>query len=168
MVIHGPTVVSFANARQETIDSFYNTLTGSSDKINIQNKNIIKPGKCTGILKGGNIATISHLLGTRFQPDFKDTILFLEDIGESAYKIDRMLTQMKMASVFDGIQGVITGSFEKCDNNEYLDDILLETFEAFDIPIISGLDCGHGKINLSLCLGATIEMDTNPGHIFWK
>ena len=79
-----------------------------------------------------------------------------------------MLTQMKMASLFDGIQGVITGSFEKCDNDEYIDDILLETFEAFDVPILSGLNCGHGKINLSLCMGTNIQMDTKSGQILWK
>ncbi|MBU1344662.1 MAG: LD-carboxypeptidase [Proteobacteria bacterium] len=167
-VIHGPTVVSLAEAQKETIDSFYNTLMGVFDKIDVPNKRIVKPGICKGILKGGNIATISHLLGTRFEPDFKKAVLFLEDIGEPAYKIDRMLTQMKMAGLFEGIQGVITGSFENCSNDEYIQDILFEIFDEYNVPVLSGLSSGHGKVNLSLSMGMKIEMDTNSARILWN
>ena len=167
LVVHGPTVVSLANAKKETIDAFYNTLAGSLDKIDVTNGRILKSGKCTGVLKGGNLSTISHLLGTRFQPDFKNTILFIEDIGESAYKIDRMLTQMKMAGLFEGIRGVIIGSFENCDNYGYIEEILVEIYEEYNIPVLSGLDSGHGKINLSLCMGTHIKMDTEPARIQW-
>ncbi len=166
-VIHGPTVVSFAADPKETIDSFYKILMGSFDQIKVTGGQIIKSGKCTGILKGGNIATISHLLGTKFQPDFKNCILFLEDIGEPAYKIDRMLTQMKMAGLFEEIQGVITGTFEDCADDEYIKEILLETFDPYNVPILSGLDSGHGKINLPLYMGTDIEMDTKSAIIHW-
>lgn len=166
-VIHGPNVVSFAGASKKSIDSFYDTIQDSVDTIQVSAGQIIKPGKCTGVLKGGNISTISHLLGTRFQPDFKDCILFMEDIGEPAYKIDRMLTQMKMAGLFVGIRGVITGSFENCDNREYLEEILSEIFEDYAVPVLSGLDAGHGKINLSLCMGTDVEMDTANSRIHW-
>ncbi|MBU8911054.1 MAG: LD-carboxypeptidase [Desulfobacterales bacterium] len=167
LVIHGPNVVSFASASQQTIDSFYNTLMGSFDKIEVINGQVIKSGKCTGVLKGGNIATISHLLGTRFQPDFKNSVLFLEDIGEPAYKIDRMLTQMKMAGLFNAIKGVITGIFKNCDNDDYIEEILSEIFEEYNIPVLSGFDSGHGKVNLSLRMGVDIKMDTKPAVIQW-
>jgi len=166
-VIHGPNVVSLADARKETIDSFSNTIQGAIDRIEVTDGKVIKPGGCTGVLKGGNIATISHLLGTKFQPDFSNAVLFIEDIGEPAYKIDRMLTQMKMAGVFNGIQGVITGSFEKCGNDEYIEEILFEIFEEYNIPVLSGLDAGHGRINLSLCMGMEVEMDTRTSRIQW-
>jgi len=166
-VIHGPNVVSFANAQKQTIDSFYNTILGSVDEIEVTHGQIIKPGKCTGVLKGGNIATISHLLGTKFQPDFNNAVLFIEDIGEPAYKIDRMLTQMKMAGLFTGIQGVVTGSFEKCSNDEYIEEILFEIFEEYSIPVLSGLDAGHGMVNLSLCMGTCVKMDTKTSRIQW-
>ncbi len=166
-VIHGPTVVSLANAQKETIDAFYNILTGSLDKIYVINGRSLKSGTCTGVLKGGNLSTISHLMGTRFQPDFKNTILFIEETGESAYKIDRMLTQMKMAGLFEGIQGVVTGSFENSDNDEYIDEILFEIFEEYNVPVLSGLDSGHGKVNLSLSMGTNIKMDTESESIQW-
>jgi muramoyltetrapeptide carboxypeptidase len=166
-VIHGPNVVSFANASKETLDSFYTTLVAGGDKIVIKFPRVIKPGKGRGILKGGNLATISHLLGTRFQPDFTDAVLFIEDIGEPAYKLDRMLIQMKMAGLFDGIRGVITGSFERCDTDAVIYDILSEIFEPYHFPVLSGLDAGHGQINLSLCMGAEVEMDTVSSRILW-
>ncbi len=166
-VIHGPTVVSFVTAQKETIDSFYKILTGPFDEIKVTNRQIIKPGKCTGILRGGNIATISHLLGTKFQPDFRNCILFIEDIGEPAYKIDRMLTQMKMAGLFEKIRGVIIGTFEDCDNDEYIKEILLEIFGPYNVPILSRLDSGHGKVNLPLYMGTDIEMDTKSARIHW-
>lgn len=167
LVIHAPNVVCLATAQKKTIESLYNTVQGSFNKIHATKAKVIQSGKATGILKGGNIATISHLLGTQFQPDFKNSVLFLEDTGEPAYKIDRMLTQMKMAGLFDHIRGVITGSFETCENGEYMEEILSEIFGKHDIPVLSGLDSGHGKVNLSLCMGCDIIMETHPAALFW-
>ncbi len=167
-VVHGPTVVSIAKAQNKTLESFQRTIQGCFDEIKIVNGRVLKPGKGRGVFKGGNISTISHLLGTRFQPGFKNAVLFLEDIGEPAYKIDRMLSQLKMAGMFKEIAGVITGSFEKCDNGEYIEEILLEIFQEYDIPIITGLDAGHGDINLSLSMGMNIEIDTKTLTINWN
>ena len=158
IVIHGSNVVCLATAHDKTIDSLQNTMQGNFTDIEILQGEVLKAGKSSGILKGGNISTISHLLGTKFQPDFTNTVLFLEDIGEPAYKIDRMLSQMKMAGMFEKIAGVITGSFEKCENDQYLQEILLETFKEYNIPILTGLDAGHGKINLALPMGINIEI----------
>ena len=163
IVIHGPTIVSLATAEDETIESFKNTIQGRFKKIEILKEQVLKSGESKGVLKGGNIATISHLIGTKFQPDFKNSILFLEDIGEPAYKIDRMLSQMKMAGMFKYIQGVITGSFTKCDNDQYIQEILLEIFEEYNIPLITGIDAGHGKINLSLPMASDVEIGISTG-----
>ncbi|MCF6247868.1 MAG: LD-carboxypeptidase [Desulfobacula sp.] len=167
VVIHGPTVTSFSDAHKKTIDSFYNTVQGKIENIELSNGKSIKPGKGTGILVGGNMATLSHLLGTRYQPEFRDAVLFLEDIGEPAYKIDRMLTQMKMAGVFKEIKGVITGSFKKCENEDYISEIVFETFDEYDVPILAGLDAGHGRINLSLYMGTAVILDADASKITW-
>jgi len=160
--------VSLATASKLTIDSLVNTLYGLVDTIEVVNGQEIIPGKCSGTLKGGNMATIAHLSGTRFQPDFKGAVVFFEDVGESAYKIDRMLTQMKMAGLFAGIQGVVTGSFEHCRNDNYIEEILFEIFEEYHVPVLCGLASGHGTVNLSLCMGTQVEMDTSGSKIFWN
>jgi muramoyltetrapeptide carboxypeptidase len=171
IVMHGPTIVSLVNAQDKTIESFQHTIQGKVDEIAVDNVKTLISGKCTGIFKGGNISTISHLVGTKFQPDFKNCILFLEDIGEPAYKIDRMLSQIKMAGMFQQLSGVVTGSFEKCDNGEYIHEILIEIFQEYNIPVITGMDAGHGKINLTLPMGRNadinIAMDTKILKINW-
>jgi muramoyltetrapeptide carboxypeptidase len=166
-VFHGPHVVSLATADAKTLASFVDALSGSSKTIEIPDGKAIREGIGMGILKGGNLATLCHLLGTRFQPDFAEAVFFFEDIGEPAYKIDRMLTQMKLAGLFDKIHGVITGSFENCDNGEYIEEIVGECFHEYQVPVLFGLDAGHGKTNLSLSFGRMIKMDTMARKIQW-
>lgn len=166
-VFHGPHVVSLATADAKTLASFVDALSGPAKTIEIHDGKAIREGIGMGILKGGNLATLCHLLGTRFQPDFAGAVLFFEDIGEPAYKIDRMLTQMKLAGIFDKIHGVITGSFENCDNEEYIEEIVGECFHEYQVPVLFGLDAGHGKTNLSLSFGRMIRMDTMARKIQW-
>ena len=166
-VLHGPHVVSLATADEKTLVSFVDSLSRLKKTIEMPNGKAIREGMSMGILKGGNLATLSHLLGTRFQPDFAGAVFFFEDIGEPAYKIDRMLTQMKLAGLFDKIHGVITGSFENCDNAAYIEEIVDECFDEYNIPVLSGLDAGHGKTNLSLSFGTMIKMDTMARKIQW-
>jgi muramoyltetrapeptide carboxypeptidase len=166
-VLHGPHVVSLATADAKTLDSFVDSFSGLAKTIEIPDGKAIREGVGMGILTGGNLATLCHLLGTRFQPDFAGAVLFFEDIGEPAYKIDRMLTQMKLAGVFNNIRGVVTGSFENCDNGEYIEEILGECFDEYQVPVLSGLDAGHGKTNLCLSFGRRIKMDTMARKIEW-
>lgn len=166
-VIHGPNLISLATAQNETIDSLYETLTGEECPEMTFDDDVICPGKASGILKGGNLSTIVHLAGTMFQPDFNNSVFFMEDINEPAYKIDRMLTQMKMAGFFDGINGVVTGSFTNCENEEYLPQILGEIFQDFQIPVLCGLHVGHGGINLSLLMGKKVEINSRDRNLRW-
>ena len=181
-VFHGPVVTSLASASEETLESFFNILTSSSPdllsfcpdspvlsrisslqggRVSLREGLSICSGRATGILSGGNLATLSHLTGTFFQPDFKGCILFFEDIREPPYKIDRMLTQMKMSGQFNGIKGVIAGSFHDCGDKEMIFEILEETFKDFHIPVMAGLKAGHGKVNLTLPFGRKVTMDTD-------
>jgi len=159
-VIHGPNVTSLGNASEETLRSLISALEGNLERILLDRTRVLCPGRGRGRFLGGNLATISHLLGTPFEPDFSDGILFLEDRGEPAYKIDRMLTQMKMAGLFDRIKGVVTGTFKDCDHEAYIPEILQETFAGYGIPLVSGLESGHDRQNLSLSMGYPVELNT--------
>ncbi len=163
--VHGPNLVSLACADSRTLDSFVQTITTpTAQRIIIQGQ-CLKSGLAKGRLMGGNMATLTHLIGTRFQPDFNGAVLFLEDVGEPAYKIDRMLSQMRMAGLFQGLQGVVTGAFENCENQAYIPEILMELFDG--VPVLMGLPSGHGMPNLSLVMGVPVELDADQGRLQW-
>ncbi|MCP3941709.1 MAG: LD-carboxypeptidase [Desulfobacteraceae bacterium] len=164
--VHGPNLVSLASASPGTISSFYRAITDIPADIKIDDALCLFPGQAQGKLVGGNMATLTHLIGTPFQPNFDGGILFLEDVGEPAYKIDRMLSQMKMAGMLMGIKGVITGSFDNCENWEYIPQILSEIFDG--VPLVMGLCAGHGDLNLSLPMGLDVVLDTARAQLKWQ
>ena len=165
--LHAPNLVSLGWADKKTLDSFAKTLTGCFTRIDLPFDQVLAEGRATGRLVGGNLSTLVHMIGTAYQPDFRGSILFIEDVGEPAYKIDRMLTQMKMAGVLEGIQGVVTGSFENCDNDAYIPEIIQEVFFDVNIPICMGIDVGHGTVNLSLPMGGNAILDADHACLEW-
>lgn len=165
VAVHGPNLVSLAEADAQTLDSFVQAITALPKDIVISQGICLGPGQARGKLMGGNMATLTHLVGTRFQPDFDGAVLFLEDVGEPAYKIDRMLSQMRMAGLLKKVRGVVTGGFENCENQEYIPEILLETFER--IPVLMGLSSGHGIPNLSLAMGMNVMLDATHARLQW-
>lgn len=165
--LHAPNLVSLGQADEQTLESFSRNLTGCCSRIDLPSDQVLAGGRATGWLMGGNLATLVHMIGTAYQPDFTDSILFIEDVGEPAYKIDRMLTQMKMAGVLEGIKGVVTGSFENCDNDDYIPEIIQEVFFDANIPICMGIDVGHGAVNLSLPMGGDAILDADHACLEW-
>ena len=111
-------------------------------------------------MRGGNLATLCHLTGTPYTPEFNGSIAVLEDVGEPPYKIDRMLCQMRMAGCFDGMAGLVLGTFADCgDINDVL-DVFKDVFSDSDMPILAGFDIGHGPVNLTLPMGISAVLDT--------
>jgi muramoyltetrapeptide carboxypeptidase len=160
-VIHGPVVTSLADGAHETRESLFNALVKEPEPVIARGRTAVVGGSARGRLEGGNLATLAHLTGTPFQPDFRGAVVFLEDVSEPPYKIDRMLTHMTMAGVFEEVAGVVTGSFENCGDQEEIHEILAEVFQRFGVPVLSGLDCGHGPVNLCLPLGTGVVVDTD-------
>ncbi len=166
-VIHGPVVTSLGFAEQETKVSFFNALTCQPSAITLQKGSPVVGGMASGTLIGGNLATLVHLTGTRFEPDLTGCILFLEDIGEPAYKIDRMLTHLKMADVLSGINGVLLGSFHDCGDDTVIMEIVSEIFHDMNVPVLAGFLSGHGRMNLSLPMGFTVNLDADNHRLAW-
>ena len=159
---HGPVVTTLAKAPEIT----RNTLLGaiSSDRpLEVQPANgvVIQAGRAQGPLIGGNLTTLCHLLGTPFEPRFKHRILLLEDRGEAIYRIDRMLFQMKLAGCFDGIAGLVLGSFEGCGSLDAVFQVFEEHFRDISAPILAGFDVGHGEQNLTIPFGIDATLDTD-------
>ncbi len=162
VTFHGPTVTTLGNSDQKTKDSLLSMITsGEKPEIAMESGITIQPGSASGPVLGGNLTTLCHLLGTRFQPDFKSCILFLEDRGEAPYRIDRMLSQMKLAGCFNSLAGLILGNFKDCGDTDDSIRIADDIFKDNKIPMLAGLEVGHGKRNLSIPTGlnATFNAD---------
>jgi muramoyltetrapeptide carboxypeptidase len=160
VTFHGPVVTSLADAHEHTVSSLFQTITSDGKlEIEVPNGITINPGTGSGILTGGNLATLCHLLGTPFAPDFANKILFLEDRAEPAYKIDRMLTQMKLTDCFEDIAGIVLGSFEECGPVEDIITVIKNVMEDFQVPILGGLTAGHGQPNFTLPMGMEVSLD---------
>ncbi len=169
MTVHGPTVSSLANQDPETIESFYNTITLKSNiNFKIGDGVVIKRGESKGAIAGGNLATLCHLAGTAYQPDFKDGILFLEDTAEKPYKIDRMLTQMRLAGYFKQISGILLGSFDNCGKVEDIYQIFTDIFKKEKFPILAGFKAGHDKTNLSFLIGRQAYLNADDKSLFFE
>jgi len=162
VTFHGPTVTTLAKATAATRHSFYSVLTSDGPQvIRPRNGRALCPGVASGPVAGGNLTTLCHLVGTPFQPDFNGRILLLEDIGEAPYRIDRMLTHMKLAGCFASVSGVVLGNFRRCGNIEEIEAICIGIFKEYEIPILTGFTIGHQRSNLTIPLGISATLDTD-------
>lgn len=126
----------------------------------------LSPGEAEGILIGGNLTVISALVGSGYLPSWKDKILFLEDVMEEPYRIDRMLTHLKLNGAFDQIAGLILGTFRKCEPEEphrsfSLEEVFEQHFSDLKIPVYYGAPIGHVKYKFTVPVGMPVRMDAN-------
>ena len=149
--------------------NFENEQVKGDDLIVKQNRiQIIRPGKASGKILGGNLTVLTALSGTPYLPDFKNAILFLEDIGEDPYKLDRMLSTLKLNGTLDSIKGFIFGQCTDCTpsggyGSLTLDEILDDYLLPLNIPAYRGAMIGHVAKQFIVPVGAQVEMDANAG-----
>ena len=130
---------------------------------------VITPGKASGKLLGGNLSVLTAMIGSDYLPDWKGSILFLEDVGEDVYRIDRMITQLKLSGVLDQISGFVFGKCANCErSNSYsltLDQVFDDHIKPLDIPAFSGAMFGHIENNVTLPVGISASIDAQQGSI---
>jgi len=155
-------VTSLANASDSTLAAFQAAIASDAPLIlKPQAAVSVRPGRAVGVVCGGNLTTLCHLIGTPFQPSFRNRILFLEDRGEAPYRIDRMLTQLKLAGCLKGIRGLVLGSFTDCGSVTEILEIVHDLFAETTIPVLAGMEAGHADPNLTLPLGAATLLDAD-------
>ena len=165
-VVHGPMVVSLADADELTRRSARRLFeSDAAAVIAADPPTVIRAGSARGPLLGGNLTTLAHLIGTAFEPDFAGHLLFLEDIGEAPYRIDRMLMQMKMAGKLSSVAGLVLGRFSDCGRTEDILGIVEAICGDLGIPILAGIPAGHGLPNMMVPMGVAAELDTDAGRI---
>jgi len=135
---------------------------------------VLRRGRAVGELIGGNLSVLCTTLGTPYQPDFKNKILFLEDVSEKPFRFDRMLTHFLNAGVLQQVAGVAVGINVDCADphpnqlKEYrqtLDDVLAERLKLLKVPVVVGLPFGHQPWNATLPLGVRAELDGAKGDL---
>ncbi len=130
----------------------------------------INRGKATGRILGGNLTVLTAIMGSSYLPDWDNSILFLEDVNEAVYRVDRMLTELSLAGVLSKLKGFVFGRCTDCKpDNSYgsltLEQVLAEHIEPLGIPAFSGSMIGHIDQQFTIPLGIDVEIDANAGSI---
>jgi muramoyltetrapeptide carboxypeptidase len=178
--IHGPNVsnhweaISWDSFWQMAFDAETPLLDGAQGQDRTQERwriTTLHPGTARGRLLGGNLSVLTSLVGTPWLPDFTGAILFIEEVGEAPYRVDRMLSQLALAGVLGGLAGVVFGQCMRCTANvpDYagftVPDLLGQYLTPLGIPAFAGANIGHIANQLSLPVGAMVEMDAQAGTL---
>ncbi|WP_107670303.1 LD-carboxypeptidase [Cyanothece sp. BG0011] len=183
VTFHGPN--GLTSWRTQQVNSFQKALF-TEEKISFKNEQdsddndrlmqvknriqTITPGTARGKIIGGNLSVLSAIIGSPYVPDFKDYILFIEDVGEDIYRIDRMITHLKVAGILDKISGFIFGECTNClPNGGYasltLEQVLNDHIKPLGIPAWMGAQIGHIEPILTFPMGVEVEINANNGTI---
>jgi len=171
--IHGQTVKTpISGVTDETYELIFDVLQGKMPEYNLMSHELNKEGNIEGELVGGNLALIYALMGTKYSFEFKDKILFIEDVGENFYPLDRMIMSLELAGVFYKISGLIVGGMtnmgDEKENDEYNESfdafaykLIADKISKYNFPAVFGFPNGHIKDNRPLIIGSTIKMDVS-------
>jgi muramoyltetrapeptide carboxypeptidase len=172
---HGPMVASRKFVLMDRKQDFFmeKALFTTQELVyrGLKGVHVLQKGFASGILVGGNLSILGALVGTRFLPDLKGKILFFEDTQETPYRIDRIICHLSQAGVFQGITGLVVGTFidekgkSSSDRTRVIDKIIIEYFSSSKIPILSGFPIGHGANNYILPLGTFGRIDTSKKEL---
>jgi len=175
---HGPMAgVEMAGSMDPvTEESFWRILTDASSGMGLGAGTVLTDGRgprrpVRGRLIGGNLSLCASLVGTAYQPDFLRSILFLEDIGEEPYRIDRMVTQLRNAGIFSRVTAVVLGSFTNCVPNDAsspslsVDEIMRENAAMTGKPHATGFPFGHEEHFVTFPVGVRANLDLKSGKL---
>ena len=143
-----------------TAESLWALLQGEA--LTIGGMQTVNPGEARGPLIGGCLSMITAILGTPYMPDMEGALLFIEDVGEEPYRIDRMLTQLRLAGIFDKVAAVLLGTFSKCAAKDprdgVVEDVLKEITNWTEAPVVTGLPYGHHQGRHILPIGEQAKL----------
>lgn len=171
--VHGIMPILFSEPQAaDSILSLKNVLWGEASQISLPTHSLNRIGEATGMLVGGNLSIINNTIATACDTDFKDKILFIEDIDEYLYHIDRMMQHLKYASKLENLAGLVVGHFTNMRDNtvpfgKSAYEIIQEAVAEYNFPVAFGFPVGHDYPNLALKVGvkATLAVKTN-GVVF--
>lgn len=173
VTFHGPvgksewspfTLNSFRKALRDGVPYILGSEPGGDEK-----RFLLREGTAEGILLGGNLSVLSSMVGSGYLPDFTGALLFLEEVGEDYYRIDRMLTQLRLSGILEKISGFVFGACTDCARGvpraHGLQEVLRHHVEPLDIPAFGGMRFGHLADTLTLPVGVRARMDARSGTL---
>ncbi|WP_340154351.1 LD-carboxypeptidase [uncultured Winogradskyella sp.] len=151
------------NDVKESISTFKSAIFGNPENYTLDGSQYNRKGETSGELVGGNLTMLHTMLGSDTSLDTTGKILFIEEIGEYKYHIDRMLQSMKRAGYFDNLNGLVVGDMSRMRKNTTLwgtsvEQLILDALEEYDFPITFNMPAGHEKDNRALVLGKTVDL----------
>ncbi len=160
VTFHGPML---GNKTEKTsANNLWKLLVNQQFQFSYKSKGFqIVPGKTKGKLLGGNLTNVCSMIGSGFLPDFRGSILLLEDCHEEPYKIDRLLTQISNAGIFNQVNGIVFSSFYKCGfkkNNEII-ALLKDKVAKYKKPTLYNFPVGHNEKNYAVPIGLDVQLD---------
>lgn len=167
MSMHATMPLNFQMNSEQALQTFRSALIGESFSIQAPSHALNKMGSARGRLLGGNLSIIYSLLGTSDTYDFKDSVLFIEDLSEQLYHIDRMLFALKKAGVFDEIKALVIGGMTDLKDTSpsfgmTYEEVILEKVKESSIPICFNFPIGHIDDNRAMIIGETVELEVGP------
>jgi muramoyltetrapeptide carboxypeptidase len=168
--VHGPVVTQLASLRAADHERLFALLEGAAlPRPYVQRLRPVRGGRARGRLVGGNLEVLSRLVGTPYWPSLRGTILFLEEVGERPYRLDRTLTQLTLARTLAGVAGVVVGDLVGCQEpgrtGPGAQAVVAERLGRLGVPVCLGLPVGHGRRNLALPVGARAVLDADAGTL---
>ena len=166
--IHAMMITGFDDIDQnnDSLSKLKNVLFGDNLSYSINSNKNNKTGKSEGILVGGNLTLIQSTIGSKTELKMKDKILFIEEIGEYAYHIDRMLYSLKRADYFENCKGLIVGQISDVKKNttdfgRSINELILDVLDEYNFPILFDFPAGHEKTNFPIILGRKVILEVS-------
>ncbi|MCZ4243280.1 S66 peptidase family protein [Pedobacter punctiformis] len=171
--IHGQMPYTFEDATALSLLSLKKALFGERQEYQYKSDFKNRAGACEGILIGGNLTLLTMMQGSESEMDYNNKVLFLEDVGEHEYSIDRMLRMLKRAGKLKNLKGLIIGAFneieeEKISFGQTADQVIWEIVKEYDYPVCFNFPTGHIDNNLSMVLGANVKLEIEANNVRFK
>ncbi len=179
--LHSPMAKHLTELSEDTesLQLFNQTLQGKIPTYTIKSNENNREGSAKGRLIGGNLTTLINMRATPFDLDYKGAVLFIEDVGEEPYKIDRMMQNLRLSGVLAKLSGLIVGQFTDTDEDEGMNatiyQIIANAVKEYDYPVCFGFSAGHIDENLPLLMGANATLNVSGKEAklsfqtsFWK
>ena len=171
--LHAFMPVDLKSIETEALNSLKKVLSGESITYKVPFSRLNKQGVCSGELVGGNLSVLYSMLGSKSSISTKDKILFLEDLDEYLYHIDRMMMNLKRNGYFEGLKGLIIGGMVHMHDNKIAfgktsEEIILDITKDYNFPIAFNFPAGHIPDNRSLLFGKQVELEVNEKETILK